>query len=106
MFNRLVIPLVTILLVSAPARASGDPLIGTVTALTGDTVTIKDKRDKATAIRLDKRTKYLKDDKLATKADLTIGVSVGIDANFDAKLKMYSAAEIKIGTSGNTQSKK
>jgi hypothetical protein len=57
-------------------------------------------------IMLDKRTKYLKDDQPATKADLKVGVRVVIDANVDAKTKMYTAAEIKIGTPDDTAPKK
>jgi hypothetical protein len=81
------------------ARASGEPITGTITAVTADTLTIKDENHRPVTIRLDKRTIYLKDGKRVTKSDLKIGTHVVIDANVDAKLKMYSAAEVDIGTS-------
>ena len=47
---------------------------------------------------LEKATKYRIDDKPAKKADLKVGVRVVIDAHMDAKMKMYSAEEVTIGT--------
>ena len=98
MLNRLVLSLVTIVLVAGMLLAHGDPIMGTVTAVTNDTFTIKDKDAKTVVIMLEKTTKYLVNDKPAKKTDLKVGDRVVIDAEMNAKMKMYSAEEVNIGT--------
>jgi hypothetical protein len=71
--------------------------MGTVTAVTADTFTVKDKDNKSVVIMLEKGTKYVVNDKSAKKADLKVGSRVVIDAHMDTKMKMYSAEEVKIG---------
>ena len=97
MFNRFVLCLVTIVLFAGLLLAHGDPIMGTVTAVTNDTFTIKDKDNKPVVIMLEKATKYLINEKPAKKADLKPGVRVVIDAHMDTKMKMYSAEEVNIG---------
>ena len=97
MFNRFVLCLITIVLFTGLLLAHGDPILGTVTAVTNDTFTIKDKNDKSIVIMLEKGTKYMMNDKPAKKADLKTGVRVVIDAHMDTKMKMYSAEEVNIG---------
>jgi len=106
MLNRFVLCLVTIVLFGGLLRAHGDPIMGTVTAVTNDTFTIKDKNDKSVVIMLEKATKYLKNDKPSTKAELKPGVRVVIDAHMNTKMKMYSAEEVNIGTAPSTPLKK
>jgi hypothetical protein len=84
-------------LVTAVLCGAGDPLIGTVVAMKNDTVTIKDQKDKSIVVILDKRTIFLKDGKVTTRAELKPGVHVVIDVNFNAKRKAYVANDIKIG---------
>ena len=98
MLNRFVLCLVTIVLFAGLLLSHGDPIMGTVTAITNDTFTIKDKDNKPVVIMLEKGTKYLINDKPAKKADLKVGVRVVIDAHMDTKMKMYSAEEVNIGT--------
>ena len=98
MLNRFVLSLLTIVLFAGLLVAHGDPILGTVTAVTTDTFTIKDKDNKPVVIMLEKATKYLINEKPAKKADLKVGVRVVIDAHMDAKMKMYSAEEVNIGT--------
>src|SRR5436309_13863440 len=98
MVNRFVLCLLTIVLFVGSLHAHGDPIMGTVTAVTNDTFTIKDKDNKSVVIMLEKSTKYLMNDKPAKKADLKTGVRVVIDAHMDRKMKMYSAEEVNIGT--------
>jgi len=98
MLNRFVFCLLTIVLFAGLLHAHGDPIMGTVTAVTSDTFTIKDKDNKPVVIMLEKNTKYLINDKPAKKADLKTGVRVVIDAHMDTKMKMYSAEEVNIGT--------
>jgi len=98
MFKRLasctlMIPLFALLL-----AAHGEPLLGTVAAVGKDTVTIKDKTGKTVVVMLEKNTKFLKDKKAATIADLKVGSRVSIDAHMDEKMKMLSAEEVEIGS--------
>jgi len=88
---------ITFLLLAGLVIAHGDPIMGTVTAVAADTVTIKDKDNKPVVIMLDKTTKYLLDSKPGKKTDLKVGARVAIDAHMDTKMKMYNAEEINIG---------
>ena len=98
MLNRFVICLVAIVLFAGFLHAHGDPIMGTVTAVTNDTFTITGKDNKPVTIMLEKSTKYLINDKAAKKTDLKPGVRVVIDAHMDTKMKMFSAEEVNIGT--------
>ena len=89
--------LLTFLLLAGLAIAHGDPIMGTVTAVAADTVTIKGTDDKPVVVMLDKTTKFLLDSKPGKKTDLKVGVRVVIDAHMDTKMKMYNAEEINIG---------
>lgn len=98
MVKRLVLCLTAVILFAGLLLAHGDPIMGTVTAVTGDTFTINDRNNKPVVIRLEKVTKYTKADKTVSKADLKVGVRVIIDAHMDTKIKMLSAEEVIIGT--------
>jgi len=78
------------------AQTGGTKLTGTVTAVTTDVVTIKDKDGKSTMIMLEKTTKYVKDKKAATTADVKVGTSVTIDAKMDTAMKMYTAQQVEV----------
>jgi len=97
MLKRIALYIITFALLTGLAVAHGDPIMGTVTAVAADTVTIKDKDNKPVVIMLEKTTKYLLDSKPGKKADLKVGVRVVIDAHMDTKMKMYNAEEINIG---------
>jgi len=97
MLKRSVLSLLAVVLSIGLLYAHGDPLTGTVTAVSGDTVTIKGKDNKPVVIMIDKKTKFLVNDKAAKQADLKVGNRVVIDAEMDPKMKMYTAEEIKIG---------
>jgi hypothetical protein len=98
MFNRIALCLATIVLCAGLLLAHGDPVMGTVTAVTNDSFTITGKDNKPVVIMLEKSTKYLMNDKAAKKTDLKPGVRVVIDAHMDTKMKMLSAEEVNIGT--------
>ena len=98
MLNRFVLSLLAIVMVAGLLVAHGDPIMGTVTALTNDTVTITGNDNKPVVIMLEKDTKFLVNDKPAKKADLKTGVRVVIDAHMDTKMKMYTAEEVNFGT--------
>ena len=97
MRNRIALSLVAIVLLAGLLLAHGDPIMGTVTAVTNDTFTITGKDNKPVMIMLEKSTKYLMNEKPAKKTDLKPGVRVVIDAHMDTKMKMYSAEEVNIG---------
>lgn len=89
--------LVVIGLLAGILYAHGDPIMGTVTAVTGDALTIKDKDGKTVVIMMEKATVFLKNDKPATKADLLVGARVIIDAHMEPKVKKLFAEEVNIG---------
>jgi hypothetical protein len=98
MLKRIIVGLTAFVLLAGLAIAHGDPLMGTVTAVASDTVTIKDKDNKSVVIMLEKTTRYVVDSKPGKKQDLKVGARVVIDAHMDTKMKMYNAEEITIGT--------
>jgi hypothetical protein len=98
MLNRFALSLIAVVLCAGLLLAHGDPIMGTVTAVTNDTFTITGKDNKPVTIMLEKSTKYLVNDKAAKKTDLKPGVRVVIDAHMDTKMKMLSAEEVNIGT--------
>src|SRR5437867_3740340 len=106
MLNRFVLAFITVILFVGLLQAHGDPIMGTVTAVTSDTFTIKDKDNKPVVIMLEKTTKYLMSDKPAKKTDLKVGTRVVIDAEMDAKMKMYKAEEVNIGSAPAAPAKK
>lgn len=85
------------ILIAGLAFAHGDPIMGTVSAVSNDTLTITGKDNKPLTITLEKSTKYLMNGKAAKKDDLKPGVRVVIDAHMDTKTKAYAAEEVQIG---------
>src|SRR5215470_4643552 len=79
------------------AQTATTHLMGTVTAVKPDTVTIKMQDGKTEMVMLEKTTKYTKDDKPAKSTDLKVGDSVMINAKMDTKMKMYTADEVMLG---------
>src|SRR5215813_12466389 len=98
MFKKLALCTFSLLIVSGVLSAHGNAthLMGTVTAVGKDTVTIQDKDGKSVVVTLEKTTKYFKNKKAATIADMTVGTRVVIDAQMDQKTKMYTAEEIQV----------
>jgi hypothetical protein len=97
-----------LLLAAGVLLAHGDytHLIGTVTVVNGDHVSIKDTAGKSIMVMTHKDTKYLKDDKPVASGELKTGVRVVIDAKMDAAMKMYKADQIKIGVAAPVNSSK
>lgn len=106
MLNRFAFILAALILCTGLLIAHGDPIMGTVTAVTNDSFTIKDKADKPVTIMLEKSTKFVKADKPVKKEELKPGVRVIIDAHMDTKMKMLSAEEVTIGTAPAAAAKK
>src|SRR5438094_6260293 len=79
------------------AQSGATHLMGTVTAVKPDTVTIKMQDGKSEIVMLEKTTKYTKDEKPAKSTDLKVGDSVMINAKMDTKMKMYTADEVMLG---------
>src|SRR5438132_4996689 len=99
MLRRLASCLVTMFLVSTFifAQSGTTHLMGTITAVKPDTITIKMQDGKSEMVMLEKTTKYMKDDKPAKSTDLKVGESVMINAKMDTKMKMYTAEEVMLG---------
>ena len=97
--KRLIAIAISLVFVTTLALAHGEAthLLGTVTAASANTVTIKMQNGKSETVMLEKVTKYLSGTKAATAADLKVGTRVMIEATMDEKMKMYTAEEIKIG---------
>src|SRR5215467_9243058 len=87
------------------AHGNATHLMGTVTAVGKDTVTIQDKDGKSVVVKLDKTTKYFKTKKPATVDEMTVGTRVVIDAQMDQKTKAYSAEEIQLGAAAAAEAK-
>src|SRR5215467_10698148 len=100
MLKRSVVSLTAILLMAAFLLAHGAPLLGTVTAVGKDSITITDKDGKSIVVGLEKTTKFLKDKKPAAMEDIKVGARVAIDAHMDEKTKSYKAEEVQIGVTG------
>src|SRR5215471_18610441 len=88
--------------------AHGDPLLGTVSKVEKDVVTIKSQKDgKEVQVMVDSKTKYLIGTKAAKLADVKVGSKVSIDAMMDTKMKMYVAESITLGAAtGSTAAAK
>jgi hypothetical protein len=99
MYKQLIACSLVVLFSAGLLLAHGDftHLAGTVTAINGNHVTIKDTAGKSVMVMFGKTTKFLRDKKAAAGADMKVGTRVVIDATMDAKMKMYSAAEIQLG---------
>ena len=107
MLNKLTVCAFTLLFSAGALLAHGNAthLMGTVTAVGKDTVTIQDKDGKSLVVMLEKTTKYFKSKKPATVDDMKIGTRVVIDAEMNQKMKMYSAEEVQVGAADATAAK-
>jgi hypothetical protein len=97
MYKSWLIALTALLLISTLVIAHGAPILGTITAVDKDSITVTDKDGKTIVIGLEKTTKYVKDKKPAAMGDLKVGTRVVIDAHQDEKTKSYKAEEVQIG---------
>jgi len=99
MFKGFVVSITALLLFAGFVFAQNGTthLMGTVTAVKPDTVTIKMQDGKSEMVMLEKTTKYTKDDKPAKSTDLKVGDSVMINAKMDTKMKMYTAEDVMLG---------
>ena len=99
MFRRLTACSLSILILTTLllAQSQATHLMGTVTAVKPDTVTIKMQDGKPETIMLEKTTKFTKNNKSAKASDLKVGDSVMVSATMDTKMKMYTAQEVMLG---------
>ena len=101
MAKSLAFSLIAVLFLTTLLIAHGAPLIGTVTAVNKDSITITDKDGKSIVVGLEKATKYLKDKKPTTMDEIKVGSRVAIDAHMDEKTKSYKADSVQIGVSAS-----
>ena len=99
-----IVCLITLSAVFALAHGDATHITGTITAIEGDHIQIKDLAGKPVVVMLQKTTKYLRSEKPAARTDLKVGTRVKIDAKMDEKMKMYAAEEISIGTTDSQKS--
>ena len=100
MLRRRIVACLAAVLVSSgfvSAQSGATHLIGTVTAVKPDTVTIKMQDGKSETVMLEKTTKYMKDEKPVKSTELKVGDSIMISAKMDTKMKMYTAQEVMLG---------
>ena len=100
MFRKVLAGSVLILVSATLLFAHGDAthIMGTVTAIQGDHVTVKLQDGKSQMVMFDKATKYLTAaEKSARRSDVKVGTRVVIDAKMDEKMKMFLASEVRIG---------
>lgn len=98
MIKRFAVLLAAFALTASLVYAHGDAthLTGTISAIEGDHISIKDQAGKTVMVMLEKATKFVKAVKPAAKADLKVGTRVAIHAKMDEKMKMYSAEQVEI----------
>src|SRR5215207_4950213 len=97
--KRLFATALVILVVSAAvviAQTDAKTFTGTIAAIEGDHIQIKDQSAKPILIMLQKSTKFVKSGAAAKKSDLKVGVRVTIRARMEEKMKMYAAEEVTI----------
>src|SRR5262245_53603055 len=101
--SKLLASSVIILMAVAVAFAQGNAthVMGTVSAIQGDHVTVKLQDGKTQMVMFDKSTKYLNGERKAKKEDVKVGTTVMIDARLDEKMKMFLASEVRIGAAEN-----
>jgi hypothetical protein len=101
MLTKIFIVLSGVALLVVPFHAQqATPITGTITAIEGNHIEIKDQAGKPVIVMLDKNTRYVKSDKAATKSELKVGTVVVIDVKMDDKMKMLAAKEVTIRTAG------
>jgi len=98
MTKPVIVSLIGILICAALVLAHGKPIMGTVTEVTKDSVTVKDTTGKTIVVGFENATKFLKNKKAAKAVDIQVGDRVVIDAHEDAKTKKLFAEEVQIGT--------
>jgi hypothetical protein len=79
------------------AHGDAEHVMGTISAIQGDHVTVKLQDGKTESVMLDKSTKYFNGEKTGKKEDVKVGSRVVIDAKMDTKMKMLVASEVKLG---------
>src|SRR5207247_9360731 len=79
------------------AHGNATHLMGTVTAVSKDTVTIQDKGGKSVVVMLEKAAKYFKTKKPGAIDELKIGTRGVIAAQMTEKMNMTSAEAIQVG---------
>ena len=79
------------------AHGNNEHIMGTITAINGDHLTVQTQDGKSEMVMIGKTTKYFIAKKSAKATDIKIGSRVVVDAKMDPKMKMYSALEVTIG---------
>ena len=104
MYRWIVLLALSLGLLAGTAFPHGDAehIAGTVAAIENDHVTLKTPDGKTVTFMVLPTTKYFREKAVVTKADLTVGTRVVVDAKMDKKMKMYSASEVRLGVTAQT----
>ena len=105
MFKKLLATATMTILMSAVvlfAHGDAEHVMGTISAIQGEHVTVKLQDGKTQTVMLDKTTKYFNGEKKGKKEDVKVGARVVIDAKMDTKMKMLLASEVKLGVTAAT----
>ena len=99
MFKRLTATSLAILLsaVLSFAHEKATHVMGTVTGLDANAVTVKTQDGQSVSVNLEEATEYVKDGLAMTKADLKVGLRVMIEAQVDEDTNVYRAEEVMLG---------
>ena len=100
--------LLALMLLVAGAYAHGGltHVLGTITAVEGNHLTIKTTAGKSVSVMLNGDTKYSKENGTASAADLKIGARVMADTTMDKKMNMLVAKEVRLSPAAKTASGK
>ncbi len=99
MYRTIICVVLTFGLLTGTALAHGTAthVVGVVSAIQNDHVSVKTTDGKSVMVMVGPKTKFLRDKTTAAKADLVVGSRVVIDATMDPKMKMLSASEVRLG---------
>ena len=81
-------------------------VMGTITAVEGNHMTVKTTDAKSVSVMLNGDTKYSKENGTASAADLKIGARVMADTTMDKKMNMLVAKEVRLSPAAKTASGK
>ena len=80
-------------------------VMGTITAVNDNHLTVKTTDGKSVSVMLNSDTKYLRENGAASAADMKVGARVMADATMDKKMNMLVAKEVRLSPAKTTSDK-
>lgn len=108
MFRQIGVTTLAVLILSVAPHAHGGAkhILGTVTALNGNQLTLKAKDGKTVSILLNEQTKYYREKVKLAREDLKVGLRVMVEAREDKKKNVLIASEVHLGSASSGQQEK